>query len=118
MINIKSPSRYKISRKKIKDFVTQILVNRGLPLDWDINIVFIGKNKMKKISQTYKNENVALPVLSFFYNEKIDEKILLGEIFICYPQVVIMAAQRNKKVDNIILELINHGFENLLKKLS
>ncbi len=117
MVNVKSSSRYHIPRKKIKELVTQTLINRGLPIDWDINIIFVGKNKMRKISQTYKNENVALPVLSFFYNEKIEEKILLGEIFICYPQAVIMAAQRNKKVDSIILELVNHGLENLFKKL-
>ncbi len=115
MINIFCSSRYKIERIKIKQEIKKLLLEKNLSPDWSINIIFVGKNKMKKISQTYKNENIALPVLSFPYREKQDEKFLLGEIFICYPQAVLLAAQRNKKVDEIILSLIKHGIDHLLK---
>lgn len=117
MINIKSSSRYKFQRKKIKEFIINYLSQKEISLNYDINIIFIGKNKMKKISATYKNENQALPVLSFFYNEKIDDRILLGEIFLCYPQIILLAAQRNKKVDDVINELILHGINNLINQL-
>lgn len=115
MINIKSSSRYKIPRNKIKEFIGSYLVNKGYSFNFDINIIFIGKNKMKKIAQTYKKENLPLPVLSFFYNEKMNGNYLLGEIFICYPQAILLAVHRNKKVDDIILELIKHGVDNLIK---
>ena len=40
---------------------------------------------------------------------------LLGEVVICYPLVILLAAERNKRVDEMINELIKHGIENLIK---
>lgn len=116
MINIISSSRYKINRKKIKEIISDFLAKKNIDQEINIvNIAFIGKNKMKNIATNYKNEPVALPVLSFSYNEKQENNIFLGEIFICYPQAVLLAAERNKKVDETINNLIIHGLENLIK---
>ncbi len=41
---------------------------------------------------------------------------LLGEVFICYPQAVLLAAERNKKVNDILKWLIEHGVDNLVNK--
>jgi rRNA maturation RNase YbeY len=114
MINLKTSSRYKINRKKIKDFAQNYLLSHGFSLDFIVNIIFVGKNKMQKLCHTYKKENHPLPVLSFFYNEKYEDQILLGEIFICYPQAILLAAERNKTVDNLIIELVQHGINNLI----
>lgn len=108
MINIVSSSRYKINREKIKS------IAQGL--DHSLNIVFVGKNKMKVLTEKYKNEKETLPVLSFKYNENVgEEEILLGEIIICFPLAVLLAAERNKRVDEMINDLVKHGIENLLK---
>jgi len=93
------------------------MTDYGLPTSAVLNIVFVGKKKMKTVSKKYKQENVALPVLSFSYLEesktsKADN--VLGEIFICYPQAVLLAAEKDKKVDNIILQLLKHGIDNIL----
>lgn len=82
-----------------------------------VNLAFIGRNKMKHLAENYKKEPIALPVLSFFYNEKHEGKILLGEIFICYPQAVLLAAERNKRVDEVIDNLVVHGLTNLVENL-
>ncbi|MCX7881156.1 MAG: rRNA maturation RNAse YbeY [Patescibacteria group bacterium] len=113
MVNIICPSRYKINRPLIKKNLINLFEKKGLPWQTTLNIVFIGKNKMKKLATNYKKEPVALPILSFPYNQAEDK--LIGEIFICYPQAVLLAAERNKKVDEMINYLINHGFENLFK---
>ena len=116
MLNIVSSSRYKINRSLIKKTVGDNLANYSLPSTAVLNIVFIGKKKMKTISKKYKQENLALPVLSFSYlSESVTQENLIGEIVICYPQAVLLAAEKDKKVDNIILQLINHGIENILK---
>lgn len=115
MINIFCPSRYKINRKLIKKEVNVFFQEKNIPFQSILNIIFIGKNKMKKLASSYKNEDIALPVLSFPYNPKKDGT--MGEIFICYPQTILLAAERNKKVDEIILQLIKHGIENLLKSI-
>jgi len=123
MVNIFISSRYKIDRRQIKKKATQWLYEYGYSPDNVLNIIFIGKNKMKSIANQYKKENVALPVLSFSYKEKIIdpfEKVaglekLVGEIYICYPQAILLAAERNKKVDIMLDELIKHGLENIIK---
>lgn len=116
MINVISSSRYKISRKRIKQITDEAFTKYNIPSDYIVNIIFIGRIKMKQIAQKYKKEDVALPVLAFPYNlQEAEGKRILGEVFICYPQAVLLAAERNKTVDYILNELIKHGVENLLK---
>jgi ssRNA-specific RNase YbeY (16S rRNA maturation enzyme) len=112
MINIITSSRYQIDRKKIKSVLNDYLNIKGITTDYIFNIVFAGRNKMKSISQKYKQENQILPVLSFSYHQ---DKPPVGEIFICYPLAILLAAERNKKVDDTIINLIKHGVDNLLK---
>lgn len=116
MINIITSSRYKINRQKIKLLVGNVFEKEQLGSRYSLNIIFVGKNKMKSFTEKYKNEKETLPVLSFPYNEKTDdEEILLGEVIICYPLVILLAAERNKRVDEMINELVKHGIDNLLK---
>jgi len=112
MVNIICPSRYKIDRPAVRSFADQYLKKLGVPPQYILNIIFVGRVKMKSIAAKYKHEPQALPVLSFPYDREKDK--LLGEIFICYPQAVLLAAERNKKVDNIISSLIKHAINNLI----
>ncbi|MEK7097163.1 MAG: rRNA maturation RNase YbeY [Patescibacteria group bacterium] len=116
MINIVSSSRYKINRQKIKILVQSVFEKGQINSDLSLNVVFVGKNKMKVFTEKYKNEKETLPVLSFKYNEDVGEnEVLLGEVVICFPLVILLAAERNKRVDEMINELVKHGIENLLK---
>lgn len=114
MITVISSSRYKCDKKKIREFAAHSLEDKNLA-DQSINIVFVGKTKMKSIASQYKNENIALPVLAFPYKEKGADGDFLGEIIICYPQAVLLAAERNKHVEPMLFELIEHAIKNLLK---
>ena len=116
MINIISSSRYKINRKRIKIFVQEVFEKEQIDHNYSLNVVFVGKNKMKVFTEKYKNEKETLPVLSFKYDEDIGEKeVLLGEAIICFPLVILLAAERNKRVDEMINELVKHGIKNLIK---
>ena len=68
MINITSSSRYKINRQKIKAFVQSVFEKEPINSDHSLNVVFVGKTKMKVFTKKYKNEKETLPVLSFKYN--------------------------------------------------
>jgi len=116
MLRIITSSRYLIDRKRIRLCVAKIFSTLQMDTTLSVNIVFVGKNKMRSIASVYKHEDVALPVLAFPYRNDTDMgEPLLGEIFLCYPQVVLLAAERNKRLDVIIDELIEHGIKNLLK---
>lgn len=116
MINVISPSRYPLEKKALKKSISIFLAQKDIDDTVDINLVFVGKRKMRSISSVYKKEDIALPVLSFSYSQdKNTVPNLLGEIFLCYPQIVLLAAERNKRVNEMIIEMIKHGIENLLK---
>ena len=116
MINIVSSSRYNVHKSKLVIYAEFLLRKYNVSEDAVLNIAFVGIRKMKEISKTYKHENVALPVLAFPYkDEKIENEKLLGEIVLCYPQVVLLAAERAKKLDDVMYQLVEHGLQNLLK---
>ena len=117
MINIICPSRYKITRPVIKKYAEEALSGYEWPSEMTVNVIFVGKIKMRSIAKTYKQENVALPVLTFHYGKNLDTNTEeVGEIFICYPQAVLLAAEREKTVNQIMEFLISHAVDNLLKK--
>jgi len=96
----------------VEKTATQLQIDPSL----SVTIIFVGKNKMRSIASTYKHEDIALPVLAFPYRtDTAMGEPLLGEIFLCYPQVVLLAAERNKRLDALIDELIVHAIKNLLK---
>ncbi len=114
IVTVYSSSRYKINRRLIKAKALEVLSMRGAAADTVLSIAFVGKNKMRTVSQTYKDENEALPVLSFPFKEKRQDGYFLGEIIVCYPQAILMAAHRSKRVDEVINFLVQHGIENLI----
>jgi len=116
MIRIVSSSRYHINRKSIRLHLDGLYTKYSLSQESTVHVVFVGKVKMKSIAKNYKQEDVALPVLAFPYRNDPDTgEQLLGEIFLCYPQIILLAAERNKRLDILINELIEHGLKNVLK---
>lgn len=116
MIHVITSSRYLIDRKRIRLCVEKISTQLQIDPSLSVTIVFVGKTKMRSIASTYKHEDVALPVLAFPYrNDPSMGEPLLGEIFLCYPQIILLAVERNKRLDALIDELIIHGMQNLLK---
>ncbi len=119
MLNLVCPTRYVFNKKTIRDAVEEMYSTKSINPKQTLNIVFVGTRKMRKIANTYKKEDEALPVLAFPYRDiDMEGEQLLGEIFLCYPQVVLLAAERNKKVDDMIIRLIEHGLDNILADTS
>ena len=116
MIRIHTSSRYKVKRKRIISLAQKFMDKHGVGSDL-VNIVFVGKRKMRSIASEYGHGNVAKPVLSFPIRDEVSEEeatTLLGEIIICYPQAVLLAAEKDKSVDKTIDQLVEHGISNLV----
>jgi len=118
MINFFSSSRYKINKSVLQEYAEKAVQKYHNFRSSDLNIAFVGKRKMKQLAKEYKDEDVALPVLSFSYmNDPISKSVnLIGEVVICYPQAILLAAERNKKVDVMLKQLIEHGIQNIFTK--
>lgn len=117
MINIYTTSRYKVKKKDIASFAQSVLERRGVG-PFIVNIIFVGKRKMRSIASEYGHGDVAKPVLAFPFNESDSEEHdapMLGEVYVCYPQAVLLAAEKDKSVDTTINFLIEHGITHILK---
>ncbi|MCX7996921.1 MAG: rRNA maturation RNase YbeY [Patescibacteria group bacterium] len=119
MITIVCPSRYALDKKAIRKRVSALMFEKQINTRSILNIIFVGTRKMREIARAYKHEDEALPVLAFPYKDiDLAGDQLLGEIFLCYPQVILLAAERSKKVDDMIFRLIEHGLNNILQDTS
>lgn len=120
MINFFSRSNYKVDHKIVAKEISFYLKKYGFSKNDFLNVIFVSIRKMREIAKKYKKEDLVLPVLSFSYLNQgktiSQNEGLVGEIFICYPQVILLAAKREKEVDTIIIELIKHGIDNILLK--
>lgn len=115
MIAIVASSRYKIDRKKVKSSVAEWM-NKLNIYQADFNVILVGKNKMRSLTDKYKKDDVLHPVLSFDLRNhgEIQRENVTGEVFICYPQAILLASERNKRVDDTIIELIEHGISSIM----
>ena len=119
MITIIAPSRYKIHKKQIEDLVADTLTKSRWGENIDLNIVFVERRKMKQLANTYKHEDVALPVLSFPYHNDTHvvmtvEPGVMGEVIVCFPQAVLLAAEKDKTLNSMLHDLIIHGVNNII----
>lgn len=115
MILIFSHSRFRINRPSIQKSGEVVLKQKGRKETDVVHIVFVGVRKMREIAYKYKKEKKAYPVLSFSYANDKTQKDLIGEIIICYSQAVLLAAEREKPVDRVIIQLVEHGIMSVIK---
>ena len=114
-------SRYKVSRKKIKEKVGEVVVSYGITGAVEVSVAIVGSRKMRSLNKKYRNIDATTNVLSFSQIEgkgpmpvPVSDVLFLGDVVISYPEVIKEAARENMLVDDKVLELVEHGVLHLL----
>lgn len=112
-------SRYKVSRKRIKEVVLHIINKNGMGGPFEVSVAVVGDRKMRELSKKYKGEDKTRNILSFSQTEgekiKTPNNVLrLGDIVLSYPQVINDAVRDEMLVDDKVDELVEHGLMHLL----
>lgn len=119
-VNITKQSNYPIKVTDIKKKLAKFFEKSGIVSDAEVSIAIVGEAKMLSIGKLYKKDSKLHNVFSFTPTEvknfvfPPDGLIHLGEIVVCYPQVVKEANEENKLVDEKVYELIEHSALHLL----
>lgn len=127
-ILIKSDSRYKIDRKKLKARVKRVLSDSGITDNIELSILIVGDRKMSLLNKQYLGRKGTTDILSFPQQELFSKKkktelgfveppdniLRLGDIVISYPKARKQASKQNLLVDEEINLLIEHGLLHLL----
>jgi rRNA maturation RNase YbeY len=127
-----------VDRKKIRAFVEEFLHQQKV-FDAVVGITIVGDRKIKELNEKFLGHQGVTDVLSFPQYDKgaaIDyESVLepvpqvnehgafvlppiptrnLGDIVICFPEIVRQAMKRGKMVDDHICFYIEHSLHHLL----
>jgi len=122
---IHTDSRYPVNRKIIRKACWETLVkNKAGSLSAEISLAVVGARKMKNLAQKYLEDDRKHEVLSFSFEDVSqsgrgfvnvpDDILRLGEVILCWPQVLAEASRDAVMVDDKVYELTSHGVEHLL----
>jgi len=116
---IKKDPRYPINLKGVRRKIIEILGDFGKKEKLEISLVFVGKRKAKELNENYRKMDYIPEVLAFPMNEVgPDGVIRLGDLVICFPLAREVAIKREKLVDQVIFELLEHGIANIVPGLN
>ena len=114
-ILVKKDPRYPLEIKKIREIAKKILNDKDLPENIELSVSFVGKRKAKELNKDYREKSYIPKVLSFPMNEEGPDGVFrLGDVVICFPLARREARQRQRMVNEIIKELLEHGIDNII----
>ena len=86
--------------------------------DFNLNIIFVSQEEIKKINYRYRGRNSITDVISFancdILNPIINPHNDLGDIFICYERAVEQSQNYGHSIMREIVFLSIHGYLHLL----
>jgi len=118
MILIKNFTKNKLNKKHLNKIAEKTLEVAKFKKPTEISLVITGEKRIKSLNKKYRKIDKRTDVLSFgneeLDNNSINKTIYLGEIFVCYPQVVKQAKQKRHSVKKELAILLIHGILHLL----
>ncbi len=108
-INIVNQYEYQFDEIEINGYVKYLEVCMK-QLGKELSIVFVSNDKIQELNQEFRNINKVTDVLTFVDGQQN----YLGDIIICYPQMLIQAKEYNHSIKRELLFLITHGYLHLL----
>lgn len=127
-VQINSDSRYPVNRKIVRKAVEDTLKkNKMSEGDIEVSVAVVGKRKMRELADKYLQDGKDHEILSFPYEDidsvnskgfinHPDNVLRLGDIVLCWPEVVLLAGRDDLLVDDEVYFLTGHGVEHLLGK--
>lgn len=124
-VKICSSNRYPVARKIIRKTVDDILVaNRLNSSDVEISVAVVGDRKMRQLARDFLSDEARHAVLAFPFESEPrehwgfvnypDGRLRLGEIVLCWPDLLAAAAGDNVSVDEETRRLTAHAILHLL----
>jgi probable rRNA maturation factor len=126
MVNvlISTDTRYPVNRKIIRKAVADAFKKHRIEaIDGEVSVSVVGERKMKGLSAKYLGDDNKHEVLAFALEEVFedggfinppDEVLRLGDVVLCWPQVLEAASREDVMVDDEVYFLTAHAVDHLL----
>ena len=127
-VRIHTDTRYPVNRRVIRkavlDTFSEFKIESG---DLEVSVAVVGSRKMKDLSLKFLKDSQAHEVLAFAQEEiseangrgfvnPPDDILRLGDIVLCWPEVLESASREDTMVDHQLYFLSRHATEHLLGK--
>lgn len=90
-------------------------IEKTVRIDGQIEINIVGDKEIKNLNFRYRGLNKVTDVLSFAWQEEVLVKTRsLGQIYICYPQIVRQAKEFAVKPEEELVRMLAHGFLHII----
>ena len=104
--------------KEYREILDETIKEFGLEKSIEVDLLFVTKNKMKKLNNFYRNKNYTTDVLSFPLNSKIELNFLdvipIGQIIISPWKIKKQAKEFNHSLRREFCYIFTHGIAHLL----
>ncbi len=101
--------------KKLLQKSARMAANRESKIKGAVEVTVVGEKEIKKINHKYRGISKVTDVLSFAWGEGGKVKSgLLGELYICYPQIVRQAREFNVGAREEFIRMFIHGLLHLV----
>src|SRR3989344_2439350 len=91
------------------------IIQKKVKVNGELEVNIVGEKEMKDLNFRYRGKNKVTDVLSFAWQEdKLIKTKNLGQIYICYPQIVRQAKQYTVKVKEEFARMLTHGFLHIM----
>ncbi len=81
----------------------------------EVEVNIVGDKEIKDLNFRYRGKNKVTDVLSFAWQEdKTIKSSSLGQIYICYPQIVRQAKEYTVKTKAEFVRMLAHGFLHII----
>ena len=118
------PVNRRIIRKAVLDTFSEFKVESG---NLEVSVAVVGSRKMKDLSLKFLKDEKTHEVLAFAQEEisqsegrgfvnPPDNILRLGDIVLCWPEVLEEASRQDSMVDDQLYFLTGHATEHLLGK--
>ncbi|MEK7497912.1 MAG: rRNA maturation RNAse YbeY [Patescibacteria group bacterium] len=109
-VKVSKQGNYAINTKKIKDTVRSVFVENGVDSPPIVSVALVGTETIKVLVDKYYDDHEKHLVLTF----ASDGKDYFGDIIVSYPDCVLEAKERNKLIEEVVLEYAKHGALHLI----
>jgi len=100
-----------VEQNHLHDYAVSVFENSGFH-DVDVNIVFVGDERMTSLNETYKKRAGTTDVLSFNLSDG-DSGCLEGEVYVSLERAEKQAADYTVPFSEEVVRLVTHGLLHL-----
>ncbi len=91
------------------------LIQKKIKVSGELEVNIVGDKEIKNINFRYRGLNKVTDVLSFAWQEeKLIKTASLGQIYICYPQIVRQAKEVKVSAKEEFARMLTHGFLHIM----